>query len=51
MMKHQPAPIPSARRDARTRIQMSVNRFAAWQRRRTPAPTPILTRLIRLLAR
>ena len=51
MMKHQPAPMASARRDARTRRQTSVNRFATWQRRRSPAPTPILTRLIRLLAR
>jgi hypothetical protein len=51
MLKHQPAPAASARRDARSRRQTTVNRFAAWQRRRVPAPMPILTRLIRLLAR
>jgi hypothetical protein len=50
MLKHQPAPMASARRD-RNRRQTSVNRFAAWQRHRVPAPTPVLTRLIRLLAR
>lgn len=51
MLKHQTASVSSARRDPRGRLQTSVNRFAAWQRRRTPAATPILTRLIRLLAR
>ena len=51
MLKHQTASVSSARRDPRERRQTSVNRFAAWQRRRTPVSAPILTRLIRLLAR
>jgi hypothetical protein len=52
MLKQQTAPVSSARRgDRRERLHSSVNRFAAWQRRRTPASTPILTRLLRLLAR
>lgn len=52
MLKQQTASVSSSRRDApRGRLQVSVNRFAAWQRRRAPASTPVLTRLIRLLAR
>jgi hypothetical protein len=51
MLKQQTAPVSSVRRDSRERLHSSVNRFAAWQRRRTPASTPILTRLLRLLAR
>jgi hypothetical protein len=51
MLKQQTAQVSPARRDPRERLQSSVNRFAAWQRRRSPASTPILTRLLRLLAR
>jgi hypothetical protein len=51
MLKQQTASVSSTRRDPRERLHVSVNRFAAWQRRRTPASTPILTRLLRLLAR
>jgi hypothetical protein len=50
MLKAQTGSVSSARRNPRARIHMSVNRFAAWQRQ-TPSSTPILTRLIRLLAR
>jgi hypothetical protein len=50
MLKAQTGSVSSARRNPRARIHISVNRFAAWQRQ-TPSPTPILTRLIRLLAR
>ena len=49
-MKAQSGSVSSARRNPRTRVHVSVNRFAAWQRQ-TPPSTPILTRLIRLLAR
>ena len=52
MLKQQTAPVSSGRREPRERLHSTVNRFAAWQRRRTPASTPIiLTRLLRLLAR
>ena len=44
MLKQQTASVSSPRRDHRERLQSSVNRFAAWQRRRTPSSTPILTR-------
>ena len=50
MMKSDTASVSSVRRNPRARVQLSVNRFAAWQRR-TPPPTIVLTRLIRLLAR
>jgi hypothetical protein len=50
MLKQHSAPV-SSRRDPRERLHSSVNRFAAWQRRRAPSSTPILTRLLRLLAR
>ncbi len=51
MLKHQTASVSSDRRAPRERLHASVNRFAAWQRRRTPSSTPVLTRLLRLLAR
>ena len=51
MFKHQTSSVSSTRRDFRERLHVSVSRFAAWQRRRTPSPAPILTRLLRLLAR
>jgi hypothetical protein len=51
MLKQQTASVSSPRRDHRERLQLSVTRFAAWQRRRTPSSAPILTRLLRLLAR
>jgi hypothetical protein len=51
MFKHQTSSVSSTRRDSRERLHVSVSRFAAWQRRRTPSPAPILTRLLRLLAR
>jgi hypothetical protein len=51
MLKQQTVAVSSARREPRERLHASVNRFAAWQRRRTPSSTPILTRLLRLLAR
>jgi hypothetical protein len=51
MLKHQTASVSSTRRDPRERLHVSVSRFAAWQRRRTPSSTPVLTRLLRLLAR
>ena len=51
MLKQQTASVSSARRGPRERLQVSVNRFAAWQRRRTPSSTPVLTRLLRILAR
>ena len=51
MLKHQTASVSSTRRDPRERLQSTVNRFAAWQRRRTRSSTPVLTRLLRLLAR
>jgi len=50
MMKPQTGSVSSARRNPRSRVHLSVNRFAAWQRQ-TPSSTPVLTRLIRLLAR
>jgi hypothetical protein len=51
MLKHQTASVSSTRRDPRERLHMSVSRFAAWQRRRIASSAPILTRLLRLLAR
>jgi len=51
MSKHQTASVSLPRRDHRERLHVSVSRFAAWQRRRTPSSAPILTRLLRLLAR
>ena len=51
MLKHQTASVSSTRRDSLERLHVSVSRFAAWQRRRTPSSTPVLTRLLRLLAR
>lgn len=51
MLKQPAATVSSPRRDARERLHTSVNRFAAWQRRRSPDSTPVLTRLLRLLAR
>jgi hypothetical protein len=50
-MKYPIASVSAVRRLPRERRQASVNRFAAWQRRPAPPPTPVLTRLIRLLAR
>ncbi len=50
MMKAQARSVSSPRRHHRSRVHVSVNRFAAWQRQ-TPPSTSILTRLIRLLAR
>ncbi len=51
MLKPQTVSVSTPRRDTRQRLHVSVNRFAAWQRRRTPSSTPVLTRLIRILAR
>jgi hypothetical protein len=50
MMKAQARSVSSPRRNHRSRVNVSVNRFAAWQRQLPPS-TSILTRLIRLLAR
>jgi hypothetical protein len=50
MIRPQRASVSSVRRSPRGRVHVSVSRFEAWQRR-TPSSTPILTRLIRLLAR
>ena len=49
-MKPQTASVSSDRRALRGSRHVNVSRFAAWQRR-TPPPTVVLTRLIRLLAR
>jgi len=51
MLKQQTAAVSSARRGSRERLHISVSRFAAWQRRRTRPSTPVLTRLLRILAR
>ena len=51
MLKAQTASVSSGRRVSLERLHASVNRFAAWQRSRTPSSTPVLTRLLRLLAR
>jgi hypothetical protein len=50
MIKPQRASVSSVRRSPRAPVHVSVSRFEAWQRR-TPPSTPVLTRLIRLLAR
>jgi hypothetical protein len=49
-MKAQSVFNPAARRLSRARRRLGVTRFAAWQRR-TAAATPVLVRLLRLLAR
>jgi hypothetical protein len=49
-MKAQARSVSSTRRNHRSRVHVTVNRFAAWQRQTSPS-TSMLTRLIRLLAR